>query len=206
MQRKKSAMPNLKVKISLISTLNGKIIAIYDEPSHTFVRNWFNILFSAFTSFTSTGSTYGEGYLSSKGTGGSISNTGFGYSNTLLGTVSAAGRGIVVGRGTSAEDFERNTLVTPITEGTSVNQLHFQAQSATTAAYTLGTKTWAATLKRIMNNNSAAAIDITETGICLYNTGIGDFLIQRDLLGAAVPVAAGGQLTVTYIFSLTFPA
>ena len=206
MQRKKSRMPVLKVRVLLVSTLHGKIIASYDEPSHTFVRNWFNILFCAFVSFLSTGSTYGAGYLSSKGIAGTVSNTGYGYANGMIGTLGLSTRGIVVGRGAGAESFESNVLTTPIAQGSGANQLHFQAQAATTVAYTAGTLTWAATLKRIMNNNSAASIDVTETGINLYNTGNGDFLVSRDLLGAAVPVAVGGQLTVTYIFSLTFPA
>lgn len=204
MKRKKTLIPILNVRLSLVSTLNGKIIASYDEPSHTFVRNWFNILFGAFTSFASTGSTYGAGYISSKQPGGTVQNVGFGYAYSLVAPIGDSLRGIMVGRGTTAESFDCFTLTTPIANGSGTNQLAFQAQSATTAAYTAGTLTWDATLKRVMNNNSSASISITETGLGLY-TGSGNFLVSRDLLAAAVPVAAAGQLTVTYTLSLTFP-
>ena len=205
MRKIRSFIPSLKVRLQLVSTLHGKVIQRYNEPSHTFVRNWFNILFSVMLSFLSTGTTFGAGFLSSKNTSGTVQNTGFLNAQSLIASTAQVDRGLVVGTGTTAESFEAVNLATQCAEGTGANQLNHLAMPATTVAYTSGTKVWAATIKRVMNNNSAAPIVITETGIISFKTGINPFLVIRDLLVTPVTVAIGGQLTVTYIFSLTFP-
>lgn len=194
----------LSVSLSILSTLGDVTVAKFSGPSHTFVRNWYNMIFTNFTSFTPPGTTYGPGYLGNKTVSGTAVTGGFAYNFSLIGAINSSGSGIVVGRGSTAESVEAYALATQIVHGSAVNQLVHAAGSATTATYTPATKTWASTLLRVFNNNSAAQIDVTENGIYI-NYGYGQFMLTRDLLAAPVPVAVGGQLTVSYTMSMVFP-
>lgn len=189
-----------KVMIKLESTLNGKLIDRFEGPAHSWVRNFYNSLFSTCIGYTLAGATYGEGYMTNKTYNASVGN--YAAFPTVAGAGDAVG-GIVVGTGSGAESFESYDLSARVAHGASAGQLSYTAQNATTIAYTSGTKTWEATLLRIFNNNSGGSIIITEVGIM---SQIGDALACRDLLGSSVTVANGGQLTVTYTISKVFPA
>lgn len=187
-----------KVMIKLESTLNGQLFDRFEGPAHSWVRNFWNSLYTTCVAYAMAGSTFGEGYLINKAYNGNVAN----YSGIpSVGTIGIATSGIVVGTGSGAESFESYDLSARVAHGTSSGQLSYAAQNTTTVAYTSGTKTWEATLLRIFNNNSGGSIIITEVGMMSSVGG----LACRDLLTSSVTVANGGQLTVTYTVSSVYP-
>jgi len=196
-------MPPPKVSIALKSTLGGEVISEYTGRSHTYNRNFWNINFCVRTTFNSSGAPFGAGYLTRKQTNGSIQViTGVSLTSNLVGSLGVDNVGIVVGTSNTAESFDGFVLGALISNGTSSGKFSYSAQSATTAVYTPGTLTWEATLIRIFNNNSGGLITVAEAGIV---DGSAFCLITRDLIAPSVPVANGGQLTVTYMISQVFP-
>jgi hypothetical protein len=193
------------IRLKLESTLDGKLINVYDDRSHSPVRNFYNAIYGVFINFTPTGSTFGAGYLTSKDITNTARNRVFGTAFGMVGPVNTSTYGIIVGRGSTAESFEQYSLATIITHGTGANQLSYTAQNATTVAYTSGTKTWDASLVRIMNNNSAGTITVTESCLTDYNGNSGLLMMCRDILASPVDVLAAGQLTVTYTVSIVYP-
>jgi len=187
------------VIIKLESTVDGKLIDRFEGPSHSYVRNFWNTIFAINAAYTMSGSSFGEGYITTKYLNGTMNNNN---AIPCVGAVNNSNQGIVVGTGSGAESFESYDLTTRVVHGSSSGQLSHTLQNTTTIAYTSGTKTWEATLLRIFNNNSGGSIIITEVGI-LSSAGN---LVCRDLLASSVTVANGGQLTVTYTISMVFPA
>lgn len=193
--------------IRLVSRLGERIIAKYDQPAHSWVRNFHNWLYCVAAGFIPSGSTFGAGYLSLKDTGGTVRNlAAASYSLVVAGLVNNSDYGIVTGRGTSAESYDSYALATPITHGTGANQLSHRAGSAIAPGYTAETLTWLSSFSRLFDNSSGSTITVTETGIVCraYNT-TNYYLLCRDLLASSIDVLNSGTLTVTYEISLTFP-
>lgn len=134
---------------------------------------------------------------------------GWNADNTLRGGTASADRGIVIGRGTTAESFTDYALATLIAYGYGTNQICHQEQDIYTIAYTSGTKTMKATHSRIYNNNSDANISLTETGLYGHTRytpgGSSTWMTCRDLLSPAETFTDKAQLRVTYEISLTYP-
>jgi len=195
----------LNVDLEFIVEKKGKILFRQLGPSHTFVRNWFNILFCALAGSQSSGSSFGEGYLNIKRQDGTVIAATYNNTNHYDAGSGVTDYGIVLGRGTTAESFESYSLATKITHGSGTNQLVYNAQSLPSVSYTSGTKTWLATHQRVFNNNSSAAITVTESALISYY-GSYYILISRDLLSSSVNVPVGAQLTAKYYISMQFPA
>lgn len=195
---------------------DGIVTGYYKDRSRTFNRNFYNAVFTALTGVTTSSGTFGAAVLSMKNTAGTTktirgdsgTNVAVGY--CLQSSASIGTTGIIAGTGTTAESFENSALVTPIAQGTSSGQMSYNAVTAPTPTYNAGTKVWTCVYARIMNNNSGGSITVAETGLyvsCLDSTGVNfTAMTERTLLGATVAVANAGQLTVTYTFTLTFPA
>jgi hypothetical protein len=87
--------------------------------------------------------------------------------------------------------------------------MSYAAVTQADATYTEGTKTWANVFTRVFSNTSGNTINVAETGLitdCQYaGSGVAT-LIERNLLAAPVAVANNKKITVTYTFSMTFPA
>ncbi|GAI88190.1 unnamed protein product, partial [marine sediment metagenome] len=119
-------------------------------------------------------------------------------------------KGIWIGLGAGAEDFEGFDLVTPIVDGAGADEMNSASSEPHALSYVAGTKTLTDTLIRYFNNNSGNPIDINEVGLLqsrLYDlANNGTFLFTRDLLGATVTVPNTGQLKVTYTISLVYPS
>ena len=190
---------------------------VYNARSQSWVRNAYNIVMTQLCGIDSAYvASYGAGGTYNKNTAGT--NTGsseatfqirFVTTSGWLGTLGTDSRGIVVGTGTGAEDFEDYALDAAVANGTGAGQLSYAAQETTIAAYTAGTKTWASTMVRYLNNNSGGAIVVGETGIYAYvYTGAAyDTMVCRDLQDPTVSVADTAQLKVTYtITSMAYPA
>lgn len=187
---------------------DGKLISHFKDRSKTVNRNYWNMILNCLTRLTSDATNFGAGYYSFKEKGGAVpAGAGGSYQWNPLGIVNDANYGILVGRGTAAEDFESYKLDTPVTHGTGANQLSHAAMSAATKAYTAGSKTWVFTFNRSFTNSSGAQIDITEAAWYYDAPGWGyKCMINRDLLASTIPVPNLGVLTAVYTISLALPA
>lgn len=192
----------------------GEAILIQREKANSLNRNYYvthaAISMGGLAANILGAGTFGAGYLTNKGTGGAL-GTGSPYwydPTNFAGGAGSVAQGIVVGTGTNAESFEGFALQTKIANGNSAGQLAYAAQSATTVAYTSETKTYAATLARIFNNNTAGTINVAEIGLYAYTSGAGNSILMIDRTVPVSPVAvpAAYKLAVTYTLSLAFPA
>lgn len=217
----KLGLPCPQAHISLESTTSDGIVhETYTDRSRTLTRNYWNWLFKAFAGFNNNGSnsqtamssdtTWGAGHMTQKTTAAVVVNpntTSWDSSPSAVIAGATSATGIVVGTGTAAESFDGHALATQVVHGNGAGELNHNSSTLAAPSYNGGTLTWTWVTTRIFNNNSGGTIVIAETGI--YGTSIGpntNFMLMRDLLGATVSVLDAGQLTVTYTFTLTFPA
>lgn len=211
---------------------DGKVIHHHKQRSHTWNRNAYNTLFSCMAMKNGDGgAAFGGGFLNAKNTAAAVLTGSYGIgamvtptptrqsldiiNATFPGLTSLAGtitKGIVVGSGVGAEDFEGFVLGTLITHGIAAGQLSYADHSVPVVSYVAGTKTLTNTIVRFMNNNSPGNVLVNEVGmIAILNTGAvqhnpDQVLVCRDKLGATVTIPATGQLKVTYVISLVYPA
>lgn len=187
---------------------NGVLVFDDTQRGHSWTRNFYNIFHTFPASFTPTGSTYGAGYLSSKQTGGTVTNpTLSGAAVHMKGLVNNAAYGIVAGTGNTAFSVEQNALAAIVGHGSGTGQLVYAADATPAAVYTSGTKSWVATLSRVLNNNSGGSITIKETGLYGRESSAStNFMLERSVLDPTVDVANGAQLKVTYEISMDFSA
>jgi hypothetical protein len=197
---------------------------VYADRSRTLNRNYWNWLFKQFAGFTANAATapaasialtadatFGAGHLTNKSTGAVVLNansTAFATPPTVvaLATVGSAATGIVVGTGVAAESFEDVALGAIVAQGTGAGQMSYAAMTEQVPTYNSGTLTWTWQAIRILNNNSGGTITVGEVGIYGASSSGTNYMIMRDKLAATVGVLNAGQLTVTYTFTLTFPA
>jgi hypothetical protein len=185
---------------------NGTATTDYRTRSRTYNRNFWNIMLANMINQPTVTTDFGAGYLSVKNNLEALLEVTPPLSFIVEGPDDTA-RGIVVGTGTAAESYEGFELDTIVEHGTSTGQLSYQAQTDTAVAYTAGTKVWTITMVRVIDNLSGAPILVTETGIYTLATNTpANVMIMRDLVGTPIPVANNGDVTVTYTFTLTFPA
>lgn len=200
----------------------GKLLQQYNTRSHSWTRNAYNFMFCNMAGKNAADPTFEAGKLSCKKTNAAIASsatkgfTGDGGSNydlaqTAIGLLATAGTvtiGIVVGSNAAAESFEDYALGTLIVNGSGAGQLAYAQSEATVVSYVAGTKTLSATIVRYMNNNSGG--DVTVNEVAIYK---GDYISSglqycpsRDALAAPVVIPNYGQLKVTYVVSLVYPA
>lgn len=186
---------------------------IKDGRAHTWVRNYYNLIFGASmgtfsgsTAFTAAGS-FGAGSLKVKTSNVSEVNPTNGAYLTQINTSTGmpfiiTNGGIWIGTGDTAYSFEQYAMSAIVSHGTETGNLVYGVMAHQTPVYTSETKEWAQTIKRVFNNNSGATITIKETGLA----GSASILNARDVLGTADVLNEGAQYTVTYTVKLTFPA
>ncbi len=210
----------------------GRLLGRLRQRSHSFVRNAFNHLISQLAAKNGDGAVFGGGNINIKDTIGSLRTGGLpiltGHdsnssstqsldfaSGSSQGVLSAAGidtKGIVVGSGTAAENFEDFALQNRILNGTTAGKLSHIQSEPVAVSYNAGTLTLTVTHARFFNNNSGGDVAVNEVGIYLvgktgaYSTSNITWMVARDKLAATVTVPNTGQLKVTYTISLTYPA
>lgn len=194
-------------------TPDKEIITHYDGRSKTLNRNYWNHLTAVASMIGSpTGQTnFQLGYLSDRNNNGTITALSymaqFMHQSYSWGTIAGIGQlqGIVVGTGTSAENYDGYSLQTQVAHGNSAGQLYYQALSITnTGSYS--NLVWTFVCNRLLNNNSGGTIAVNEIGFFAYPpTSQVATLVLRDKLGSAVNVLNAGSLTVTYTFTVTVP-
>lgn len=192
----------------------GNLVHRHHEKANSWNRNLYNINYSHIASALLSTATYGAGSLAPRSWNGGYILPPISYFSLISqnGRFGAAGDnayGIVVGSGTSAESFEDYQLQTLILHGTTTGKLSYQAGTAGTPTYDSGTKTWTNAIARVLNNNTADAITVNETGLhfpASINNASAYICVERNHLAAGVSVSANYKLTVTYTFQMTFPA
>ena len=184
---------------------------IKDGRSHTYVRNFYNLLFAHVAGIASyTSATYGAGDLNFRATNGTVYGTNGTMRITLPELITTATytdtAGIVIGTSDTAYSFEQYALGALIAHGTGSGQMSSQAMTQQTPVYTAGTKEWSQTAKRVFNNNSDGSIGVNEVGWGFRSATGNLALLVRDVLASTDTINVGGQYTVTYTVKLTFPA
>lgn len=211
-------VPMMHVKISTTEP-DGKETVHYDGRSRTYTRQFWNYIWSMNTMGLPPSTTSGEdggtaiksaiyGASSYSLTPGTVHSGGlptfqFGSYNATAGVDSV---GVIIGRGSQAENFEHVNLTSRIRSGSGSGQISYAATATPASTWDSASNTWSSVLTRFFNNNSVGVITVTECGIlAAHGTGGTSYLIVRDLLGASISVAVAAQLTVSYTFSLTYP-
>lgn len=199
--------PAPSVFIKMTSSLDGRIIDVRHEPAHSWVRNFYNNFYALSLGIFNSGSSWGAGYLSMRSTDGTYrSPNRYDAACFLSAAANDSNAGILTGRGSNAVSINDYALQTPITHGTGTNQLSHRAQADAVPSYTAGTKTWAATISRLFDNNSPATITVSECGLvgATFSSSWKN-LLCRDILSSPIDVLVSGTLTVSYSISLLFP-
>jgi hypothetical protein len=199
----------------------GKVIRCLKQRSHSWVRNAYNHMFCQLAVKNGNNSSFGPGLLSIKETSGTIryasgpiGNSNADLDGTNYGCRGPAGDdswGIQVGSGTNPESFEDYMLQTKIANGVGAGQLSHIEQDPHVIAYDPGTRVLSNTMVRYFNNNSGGDIDVNEVGLVMNQPQGGSIvygkrLQARDKLASTVTVPNTGQLKVSYIIQLTYPA
>lgn len=185
-----------------IEVKNSEMISKETTRSHTYVRNFYNQLFASVIGQPTATGSYGAGSLIQKyDQGGYETSPLASYWANIVYNASSNANGIQIGTSDQAYSFEDYKLIGLIAHGTGSGQMTYNAMSHQTPAYTTGTKTWTQDVTRKFNNNSSGSITVKEVAL----VG-GTIPYIRDVLASSKTVAVGAQLTVTYTFSMTFPA
>ena len=221
---KKLGIPVIMTYLKLeTDTQDGLREVQFTGRSHTWNRNFWNNLFALTAGAPAGAATFGAGYLAYANIAGGNRAVDFATGRAMTRpqylmpflnkTANSSTFGIVVGTGNTAESFEHYALASQVLTGTANGQLSYVAQSDTVCSYDSGNKIWTATASRIFNNNSGANLSVAETGMYISrqmsNSGspaLDNIMVERTKLPAPVSVTVGGALTVTYTFTLTFPA
>jgi hypothetical protein len=193
---------------------------VWNDRSRSFVRNFYNALYSLFIPTTAGAIVgYEEGKLGIRrfnGTIETISNSSgpsqpsYTQTFTMGGFTNARSNsaiGIVVGSSNTAEsfeDFRLSNLILHTPDTGAPNCLLYNAQVPNESTRNTLTNTWSVVQSRIFNNNSGGDITIRETGIYAF-TRTSIALILRDALSTDITVLNGGQLTVSYTWSIQLP-
>jgi hypothetical protein len=183
---------------------------IKDGRSHTWVRNYYNLIFTHCSGIKDyTSATYGAGDLNFKAGNGTVYGSSGAMRQTLpsiVATTSTDTAGILIGTSNSAYSFEDAALGAKIANGNDSGKMSYQAQAYQTPVYTSGTKEWAQTIIRVFNNNSGGNIGVNELAYTWFFSAISrEVLLSRDVLSTTDTINNGGQYTVTYTVKMTFP-
>lgn len=199
---------------------DGKVVHHHKQRSHTWVRNAYNVLVAQMMAVQADDVGYGAGFINVKDLTAAVRShinplhigksnqamelVGYGY----RGGAGIDNKGIVVGSGVGAENFEATTLGTKIANGVGAGQLSYAECDAPVQNYNAGTKVYSTDWVRYLNNNSGGDVNVNEVGLDVHGSINVEYqwLHSRDKLGATVTVPDTGQLKVTYTIQLTYPA
>jgi len=179
----------------------GKVIYNKRFASKSFVANWLQWLYSAFTN-----STVQNMITTSGASAGSGVPCPFGGPTCVVTIMAGTGNpnyGIVVGSGTSTPTINDFELGNQIQNGTGANELQYGSMSALTVIISSANNQMILEFQRTFVNGSGASVTVTEVGLIFDLASLGSTsnaycLILHDLLPNAVIIPNGGSLSVTY--------
>lgn len=180
----------------LRAEINGK--EVYRGRSHTWVRNFWNLMVNFIGFQAGITTDWGPGYISRKNVSGSLVGlVAGGEKLTPTGAAGNATIGLVIGTGAGAWSFESYDL-------TQAASMTIGTQLAPIAVYNSDTKMWTIVFQRTFNNASTDKT-VTEVGL-FYQGGSGsNYLLCRDVLETPVVVLIGQAITWISTLTMTFP-
>ncbi len=194
---------------------NGKISDRIDGRAESFVRNFYNFLAQNMLGIqpsTYSMGAYGAGSLVMKDTGGtdrtgqykwvlasSIESLGTGLTSGGYRQGATYLSGIVFDQSDTAYTFEQTAGVTPVLNGTGVNQLTYGDTLLPYLTYDAGDNKWTCIWERMALNNTAGQTTVDVKSVCLYGvilvTGNAYVcMMARDVLVATITVPYGSQI------------
>ena len=192
--------PGLSYKVE-VTDKDGQVIQREERPSHSYVRQWNEIL------HLQTADIYISGGGTVKMTDGSTEGNAY-YSARSFRCSAGIGvdrSGLRVGKDSTPVSINDYALGAPVAEGTGLDQLQHQLTYFTGPSVVGPTLSF--TMQRSFINHSGAPISgIQEIGSYIEFTGsmLGRVALGfRDVLGASFAIPDGGAITVTYTLKVT---
>jgi hypothetical protein len=192
---------------------NGKLISKQHGKSHSWLKQWIQILKGEFA--TRHGTTVGNANVSINDETGSGRTYPPQSSGSLtadylqLSTLGDAGdvtQGIIVGGGDTPNTLTTYALASKIGHGTASGQLVYNAESVEDVINPSGMDL-TFRITRTFTNNSGASVTVKEMGILVKKFDAGafsrSFLIARDVLPSPSSVPDGATLTIRYTVKIT---
>jgi len=190
-----SSEPKLSYKVE-VTDKNGRVIQREEGPSHSYVRQWDEIL------HLQAAAIYIGGGGTVKMTDGSTEGNAY-YSVRSFKCDADIGvdrSGLRVGKDSTPVSISDYALGAPIVEGTGIGQLEHQLTYFTDPSVMGSTLSF--TMQRSFVNHSGAPISgIQEIGNYIEFTGsmYGRVALGfRDVLGSPFSIPDGGAITITY--------
>jgi hypothetical protein len=212
-----------------IETPEGDVLIDTEMRSRSFVRNFYDYIFGAITSYIDpfvgannaslSATSWGAGLLRLRATSSPLNTLALNY-DTLpasltrlkisLGGAGSTTSGIIAGSSAAVESFDSGDLSALIANGLGAGQLSYGAQAATTFSYNSQNKTATAVWARALTNSSGGLITVREVGVywlIAFQAGgnQGTFLFVRDVLSPEVTVPNLAVITITYRTQLVYP-
>jgi len=195
-----SSEARLSYKVE-VTDRDGRVVQREEGPSHSYVRQWNEILHLQATAIyiggggtvkMTDGSTESNAYYSVRSF---ASNAGIGVDRS----------GLRVGKDSTPVSINDYALGAPIAHGTGLDQLEHQLTYFTSPV--VAGPTLSFTIQRSFVNHSGATISgIQEIGNYIEFTGsmLGRVALGfRDVLGSSFNIPDGGAITVTYTLKVT---
>jgi hypothetical protein len=209
---KNLGMPKVYWEIE-VKDKNGKLIEHKRSKSHSWLKQWIQILKGEFA--TRHGTNVGHGNVTindETGTGvtypchGSYSVTDYYMDQSTRGDAGDVSQGIIVGRGDTPNSLTTYALASKIAHGTGSEQLLYGAESVEDVSNPSGMDLQFR-ITRTFTNNSGASVTVKELGILVKKYDASkisrSFLIVRDVLSSPSGIPDGATMTVRYIIKIT---
>jgi len=174
---------------TLVKDKKGKVLKRLKRKAHSFVGNFIRCLAVQFASGK-------EAITDAMGAG--VNPYAY-YLNLKAGAGSGDDDfGIQTGTGTNAVNINDNALQTKIVHGTGSGQLQYGG--VTFGATSCDSSRCECTITRDFANGSGGDITVNELGLVLqmYDGGLKNILVARDVVSGGIAVANGQTLTVNY--------
>lgn len=198
------------LRFTLVNQKTGIVKLRRERHSHSYTRNAF-VWQTMAVSQKSEGASYVDGDLVFWRTNDSgitswiqsdtPENGSDGFYHTSAGIDD---RGIIVGRDSTAEDFDDFELGNPVTSGTGPNQLDYIAMTKS-EGWNSGSSYYWSTFTRPLDNNTASPATVTIYEVALVYDAAHLILVARDIDAGGVAVPNGDRLYVEYEIRVSFP-
>jgi hypothetical protein len=209
-------LPEISIHVK-VQNPDGSLALERTMPGNSWVRNFYNWVFTQMTGTLYAGASFGAGYMILKDTGGTLRGSGdvVGMSGAdppqyaTMGLRAAEGvltGGIVLGTSETEVTINDYNLGTAIAHGSGSGQLYYYASTIGSNVWDSDLKVWRQTLSRICINNSGGTITVKEASLRFHRVVAASFsaMMERTVLSPSVPVLDGQVLTVTYTLSISF--
>jgi hypothetical protein len=195
--------------VAVVRDKDGKIVRVHKQRSHSPTSN-FILLFLPATYYNVTGQLVTITNINGTSNQWASFKGPISYPNTATNNPSYILM-IQVGSGQQTNSLTATKLASPIANGSGAGQLVYGLPSVSTNVTVSGSSAYFY-ISQTFNNQSGAAITITEVGIvtqiqvngtgCVYTVNLGPLLMWYDVLSSSISIPNGGSLTIYYTFTV----